>query len=138
MMSMDWLPTFVAAAGGRQSGAFPSDGVDLWPALAGGRLPERPLFWRFNHKQQRAVRRGSYKYLKINNNEFLFDVVADPLERGNLKNRQPERFAALKAEWEQWNSGMLYDPDAPSAGNTPNNLADHFNSPVPAAPPIDD
>ena len=135
IMSMDWLPTFVAAGGGRQSAAFPSDGVDIAPALAGGALPERTLFWRYNHKQQRAARRGNYKYLKINENEFLFDVVADPLERGNLKNRQPERFAALKAAWEEWNAGMLFDPAAPSAGNTPNNLADHFNSPPPPAPP---
>jgi arylsulfatase A-like enzyme len=57
-MSMDWLPTFVAAGGGQQSAAFPSDGVDIWPALAGGTLPERTLFWRYGNKQQRAARRG--------------------------------------------------------------------------------
>jgi arylsulfatase A-like enzyme len=135
IISMDWLPTFVAAGGGRQSAAFPSDGTDIRPALAGGTLPERTLFWRYGHKQQRAARRGRYKYLKINDNEFLFDVVADPLERGNLKLRQPELFAELKAEWEQWDAGMLHDPTAPSAGNSPSNLADHFNTPPPPAPP---
>ncbi|HEY6815400.1 MAG TPA: sulfatase-like hydrolase/transferase [Croceibacterium sp.] len=134
VISMDWLPTFVAAGGGQQSAAFPSDGTDIWPALAGGSLPERTLYWRFGHKQQRAARRGKYKYLKINENEFLFDVVADPLERGNLKARQPEQFAALKAAWEQWDAGMLHDPTAPSAGNSPSSLADHFNTPPPAAP----
>ena len=61
-----------------------------------------------------SARRGaaSYKYLKINDNEFLFDVVADPLERANLKLRQPELFAELKAAWEQWDAGMLHDPTA--------------------------
>ena len=137
-ISMDWLPTFVAAGGGRQDPAFPSDGVDLRPALTGGTLPERSLFWRYGNKQQRAHRRGNYKYLKINNNEFLFDVVADPLERGNLKDRQPERFAAMKATWEEWDAGMLHDPTAPSGGNTPANLADHFDSPPPPAPPSAD
>ena len=137
-ISMDWLPTFVAAGGGRQDPAFQSDGVDIRPALTGGTLPERSLFWRYGNKQQRAHRRGNYKYLKINNNEFLFDVVADPLERGNLKDRQPERFAAMKTAWEQWDAGMLHDPAAPSAGNTPANLADHFNSPPPPAPPAAD
>jgi arylsulfatase A-like enzyme len=135
IMSMDWLPTFVSAGGGRQSGAFPSDGVDLWPALAGGTLPERPMFWRYTNKQQRAARRGQYKYLKINDNEFLFDIVADPLERGNLKNLKPETFSELKSAWEQWNRGMLHDPTAASAGNAPSNWADHFNSPPPPAPP---
>jgi arylsulfatase A-like enzyme len=138
IISMDWLPTFVAAGGGQQSAAFPSDGTDIRPALAGSALPARTLFWRYGNKQQRAARRGNYKYLKINDNEFLFDVVADPLERGNLKLRQPERFAELQAAWEQWDAGMLHDPAAPSAGNTPGNLADHFNSPPPPAPPAGD
>jgi len=135
IMSMDWLPTFVAAGGGRVDSAYPSDGVDIRAALTGRALPERSLFWRYTNKQQRAHRLGRHKYLKINDNEFLFDVVADPLERANLKNRQPERFAALKSAWEQWDAGMLHDPTAPSAGNTPNYWADHFNSPAPPTPP---
>ena len=129
IISMDWLPTFVAAGGGRVSPDVPSDGVDIAPALTGGTIPDRPLFWRYGFRQQRAHRLGRYKYLKINDNEFLFDVVADPLERGNLKDREPERFAAMKAAWEQWDAGMLHDPDAPSAGSLPQNLADHFNTP---------
>ena len=134
-MSMDWLPTLVAAGGGRMDAAFPSDGVDLRAALVGADLPERSLFWRYRYRDQRAHRQGNYKYLKINDNEFLFDVVADPLERANLKVRQPERFAALKAAWEQWDAGMLHDPTAQSAGNDPANWADHFNSPPPPPPP---
>jgi len=133
-MSMDWLPTLVAAGGGRMDAAFPSDGVDLRPALAGVDLPERSLFWRYRYRDQRAHRQGNYKYLKINDNEFLFDVVADPLERANLKVRQPARFAAMKAAWEQWDAGMLHDPTAQSGGNLPANWADHFNSPPQPAP----
>jgi arylsulfatase A-like enzyme len=129
IMSMDWLPTFAAAGGGRVDARFPSDGVDIGAALKGGTLPDRSLFWRYGFRQQRAHRLGRYKYLKINDNEFLFDVVADPLERGNLKNREPERFAAMKAAWEQWDAKMLHDPSAPSAGNLPQNLADHFTTP---------
>jgi arylsulfatase A-like enzyme len=133
ILSMDWLPTFVAAGGGRQDPAFPSDGMDIRAALAGGALPERSLFWRYGNKAQRAHRFGRHKYLKINDNEFLFDVVADPLERANLKAREPERFAAMKAAWEGWDAGMLHDPSAPSAGSLPANVADRFD-PTPAAP----
>ena len=99
-------------------------------ALAGGAMPERTLFWRFGSKDQKAARRGAYKYLSINGNEFLFDVVQDPLERGNLKDRMPDRFAELKAAFEAWDAGMLHDPDAPSFGITPTLQADHFD-PVP-------
>ena len=45
---------------------------------------------------QRAVREGAYKYLKINEQEFLFDVVTDTLERDNLKDKLPEVFARLR------------------------------------------
>jgi arylsulfatase A-like enzyme len=131
IMSMDWLPTFVAAGGGRTDPAYPSDGLDIRAALAGGTLPDRPLFWRYGNKAQRAHRLGNYKYLKIDDNEFLFDVVADPLERANLKGRQPDRFAAMKSAWELWDAGMLHDPTAQSAGNDPANWADHFSSPPP-------
>lgn len=126
IMSMDWLPTFLAASGGRPDPAFAPDGVDIMPALAGGTLPERSMFWRYGNKAQRAARRGALKYLKINDNEFLFDVVADPMERGNLKDRRPQDFAALKSAWEAWDRTMLHDPNAPSAGNPASGWADHF------------
>ena len=126
IMSMDWLPTFVAAAGGQPDPAYPLDGVDIMPALKGEPLPERTLYWRFNNKGQEAVRRGRWKYLEIAGNTFLFDVIADPLERGNLKEREPEKFAELAMAFTEWNKTMLYDPDAPSYGFTGEMLADHF------------
>jgi arylsulfatase A-like enzyme len=134
IISMDWLPTFVAAGGGQQDPAFPSDGMDIRAALSGGTLPERTFFWRFGNKNQRAVRRGAMKYLKINDNEFLFDVVADPLERGNLKARQPAKFAELKSAWQAWDKTMLHVAE-PSAANTPDHLADHF-APGVSPPPV--
>lgn len=125
-LSMDFLPTFLAAAGTVPHPDYPSDGVDLRPVLAGGTLPERTLFWRFWAKDQKAARRGDYKYLSIAGNEYLFNVVADPLERGNLKFREPEIFAELKTAFHEWNEGMLFDPNASSYRFTPEELADHF------------
>ncbi len=125
-LSMDFLPTFLAAVGSAPHADYPSDGADLRPVLAGGTLSERTLFWRFWAKDQKAARRGDYKYLSIAGNEYLFNVVADPLERANLKFRQPEIFGDLKAAFEEWNSGMLADPNASSYRFTPEELADHF------------
>ncbi|MEL1251461.1 sulfatase family protein [Aurantiacibacter gilvus] len=125
-LSMDFLPTFLAAAGSAPHPDYPSDGVDLRPVLAGGSLPERTLFWRFWAKDQKAARRGDFKYLSIGGEEYLFNVVRDPLERANLKFREPEIFAELKAAFDTWNEGMLHDPDASSYRFTPRELADHF------------
>ncbi len=126
-MSMDFLPTFLAAAGGSAPAATPFDGIDLRPAFAGRPMPERTMYWRYWSKDQKAVRRGRYKYLKINENEFLFDVIADPLERGNLKDRMPEIFAELKQAHADWNAQMLFDPNARSYGFEPRMLADHYD-----------
>jgi arylsulfatase A-like enzyme len=126
IISMDWLPTFLAAVGGSPDPAYPSDGVDIRPALAGEDMPERPLFWRFGNKDQKAHRRGKWKYLSIGGNDFLFDVVADPLERANWKDREPERFAAMKRAFQAWDATMLHDANAPSYGFSPRDLANHF------------
>lgn len=74
------------------------------------------------------MRLGRYKYLSIGGNEFLFDIVADPLERANLKDRQPARFADLRARFEAWNATMLTDPTARSYGFGPAQLPDHFDA----------
>ena len=127
VMSMDWLPTLLAAAGAAPSATSPSDGIDITPALLGGTLPPRALFWRYRHMAQAAIRLGDHKYLRINGNEFLFDVVRDPLERGNLKARQPELFADLKARWAAWDAAMLpLDPESYSHGFHGAEAADRF------------
>ena len=123
VMSMDWMPTFLAAAGA--TAPEPLDGIDVSPALRGAALGERTLFWRYKHQGQQAARRGRYKYLRIAGNSFLFDVEADPLERANLKAREPERFAALVREYDAWNATMLpLDPASTSAGFRSEHMAD--------------
>ena len=101
---MDWLPTLLAAAGIRPAPSYPTDGLDITKALGGARLPQRTLFWRYRAHAQQACRRGDWKYLKIDANKFLFNVSQDPLERANLKNREPARFAALERAWQSWDS----------------------------------
>ncbi len=127
VISMDWLPTFLAAAGAAPDPARAPDGIDIRPALEGGTLPERTLYWRYKNHGQQAARRGRWKYLKIADNTFLFDVVADPLERANLKTREPAMFKALADAWAQWNAGMLpLDPKSYTHGFTGKTLADHY------------
>jgi hypothetical protein len=35
---------------------------------------ERTLYWRMRNRYRRAVRRGGWKYLKVAEREFLFDI----------------------------------------------------------------
>jgi arylsulfatase A-like enzyme len=127
-ISMDWLPTLLAIAGVQPDPAYPPDGMSLVPALTQNVAPvPRKLFWRYKFHAQRAMRDGDMKWLKIEDNTFLFNVVADPLERANLKDRQPEVYKRLVAEYEAWHATMLpEDPQSYSDGFTADQLADHF------------
>ena len=127
-ISMDWVATLLAAAGAKPDPAYPLDGISLLPALTRNAAPvPRKLFWRYRFNAQRAVRDGDMKWLQINGNTFLFDVVSDPLERANLKDRQPEVYRKLVNEYETWSATML--PEDPTANSGPvgyaNQLADH-------------
>ncbi len=128
-MTMDWLPTLTAAAGTHPDPAYPSDGISLLPMLTGTAPPvARRVYRRYRSNAQQAVRSGDMKYLKINENTFLFNVVEDPLERANLKNKQPDVFQRLVDDYNEWETTMLpLDPAAAAAGFHPNQLADHYS-----------
>jgi arylsulfatase A-like enzyme len=64
------------------------------------------------HHDQRAMLEGSWKYLKVDEHEYLFDVVADERERANLAKRHPERLAGMRAAWQQWDATMPPIPEA--------------------------
>jgi arylsulfatase A-like enzyme len=127
-ISMDWFPTLLASAGAAPDPRYPSDGINLLPWLTQGAAPApRKLFWRYKYNNQQAARDGDWKYLKILDNTFLFDVVRDPMERANLKERWKEVYDRLVAEWDEWNSTMLpLDPQSFTGGFTGAELADHF------------
>lgn len=130
-ISMDWLPTLLAAAGTGPDPAYPSDGINLLPYLVKGATPvARKLFWRYKANAQHAALDGDMKYLKILNNTFLFNVVEDPMERANLKERMPDTYNRLIAEWSAWNATMLPEIDASYTFSfTGAELADHIGAP---------
>ena len=130
-IGMDWLPTLLAAAGTAPDPAFPPDGVNLLPVLVQNAAPQpRKLFWRYKANAQRAARDGDWKYLKILDNTFLFNVVDDPMERANLKLRHKDIYDRLVAEWQQWNKTMLPENATSNTGNfTGSELADHIGTP---------
>ena len=135
-MNMDWMPTFVSLAGGQIDPAFPTDGMDLSAVLTGKSAPvSRKVFWRYRANAQRAMRDGDMKWLKINDNQFLFNVVADPLERANLRYKQPEVFNRMVEEFDRWNDTMLPENRVKTSYSfRPAQMADHYNPiGVPAA-----
>jgi arylsulfatase A-like enzyme len=128
-ITMDWMPTFLAAGGAAPDPAYPVDGMNLLPQLEhkAAAVPRR-LYWRYHYNAQHALRDGDMKYLKIAGNEFLFNVAEDPLERANLRDRQPDVFQRMVQTYDEWNATMLPDVNEISSGplGYSDELADHF------------
>ena len=106
-MTMDWSATLLDAAGVHGAPGYPLDGVSLLPVLRdASRSFHRPLHWRMNHRGQRALRDGDWKYLRVDGNDYLFNLPCDERERANRASREPQRLAAMRAAWEAWNDTM--------------------------------
>jgi arylsulfatase A-like enzyme len=112
-ISMDWTATLMAAGGAQAKTGYPLDGVDLLPVANRGRRPmPRTLFWRqpglrYNGQPpQAAVRQGRWKYLDVNGERHLFDIVSDPGERKNLREAHPEVARELGSALARWEADL--------------------------------
>ena len=102
-ITMDWVPTMLEAAGVQPHREYPLDGRSLLPVLGKPEATfDRELFWRMNHRDQRALRAGRWKYVSTEDGEFLYDLELDARERANRAKREPERLAAMRARYAEW------------------------------------
>ena len=102
-MSMDILPTILSMANIKTDKEF--DGKDISDVLFSEEIPkERPLFWRF--KNQKSIRLGNWKYLKIGKKEYFFDLKKDTEEQFNIIANYPNKTQKLKQLLFKWESEM--------------------------------
>lgn len=107
--TFDITATAAAAAGAAADSAAPFEGVDLMPALRGGDLRRRDLYWRVTQRQQqKALRSGDWKYLMTaQDGEHLFDLASDPREKTDLGAERPDVLLRLRGMYTDWEAGML-------------------------------
>lgn len=108
--TMDWTVTILSLAGAKQQSAVPLDGIDLMPVLTGKRKElERTLYWRiFQRTQHKAVREGKWKYIQDEKGtEYLFDLILDPSETNNLKEKEATVFNKLREKYRIWETTVL-------------------------------
>ncbi len=124
-MSMDALPTLLAAAGGQVPPGI--DGFSLLPNLRDpSRVSEREVFWRHKARNQIAVRRGDWKYLRIEDREFLFNLSIDERERADIQSLEPERLKSLRLASQTWNAQMMGYPKESYSEDMKGKFADHL------------
>ena len=106
-ITMDWVATFLEAADTTPPREYPLDGQSLLHVLE---HPEkiflRELYWRMLFRRQAAVRSGRWKYLRIGEFEYLFDLETDSRERANLGRREPMQLAEMRRQFAAWEAGM--------------------------------
>jgi arylsulfatase A-like enzyme len=112
-ITMDWTATMLAAAGVAPASEYPLDGMDLGPQLSGRRPEfERTVFWRqpalrYNGAPpQAAVRRGRWKYLRVAERPYLFDLATDPGERSDKLAEQRRKGAELEQALARWTASL--------------------------------
>ena len=111
-ITMDWMATFLAAAGASADPKYPLDGISLLSVLEKpDRVIERDLFWRMKFRSQKAARSGDWKYLSVDGHEYLFDLGRDERERANVARRFPERLSDLKSRYAAWEAQLPPIPE---------------------------
>ena len=108
VISLDILPTTLAATGYQALGGEAFDGVNLLPLLTGeAELASRTLFWDSGQeKAEWAVRQGNYKLHSIRGVERLIDLKKDPSERRDIADENPAMVESLTTLRSQWQSEM--------------------------------
>jgi arylsulfatase A-like enzyme len=105
-ITMDWVATFLDAADVAPHPDHPLDGASLLKEH-----PGRELYWRMKFRDQKAIRRGSWKWLSIEGNEFLFDLARDQRERANLSGREPEKLRDMQQRYRAWEASIPPIPE---------------------------
>jgi len=113
VIGSDIFPTMLGIAGVKVSGERTLDGVNVLPALEGKVTKverPQPLFWRLHMapNMKIAMRVDDWKILANEAlTEFeLYNLKTDENETTDLKEKEPERFTALKAQLIQHNASI--------------------------------
>jgi arylsulfatase A-like enzyme len=128
-ITMDWTATILAVTGTAPDPGYPLDGENLMPVCTGERAAyDRALFWRITGFD--AARVGTWKYLKDEDGEHLFDLSIDPGEKADRRRRDAATFDRIRAQYLAWSSQMLplpkaTQPQAPQA-NPMNTIAERY------------
>lgn len=109
-ITMDWTATILTLASANADPNFALDGIDLMPVMMGRKKEiHRALYWRISQRvHQNAMRDGDWKYLKDEKgNEYLFDLLHEPAELTNLKDKQQLILKKLKEKYSTWEQSVL-------------------------------
>ena len=109
MIALDIFATAVSNANAKAYVKNKIDGVDLIPFLSGQNttLPHDLLYWQNPVKDIDVVRGEKFKYLRIRNEEYVFDLKNDVSEQNNVLELHRDIYNDLKICFKEWEKGMI-------------------------------
>ena len=111
IIALDVFATVASAASAEKHIKNDIDGVDLLPYINGDKsgLPHQYLYWQNPDKDIDVVRDERYKYLRIKNDEYIFDLKNDISEETNIIDSSKPIYDRLKSQFKEWEKDMI-DP----------------------------
>ncbi len=122
IISMDYFPTLLEAAGRSMASEKPIDGVSIVSLLHGRSAQERILYWDYPHYGNQggapasAVRDGKWKLIEWREDGALelYDLDADPSEKHNLAKAEPKIATTLHESLAKWRQEVKAKPPTPN------------------------
>jgi len=96
---IDLFPTLIGLAGGRFDKSKPVDGLDVWQTISAGQPSPRTEMVYNIDPSGGAIRQGDWKLVwlaLLPGNVELFNLAADPSEKTNLVDANPDKVKALQ------------------------------------------
>ena len=111
IIALDIFATVASAAKAEKYIKNEIDGVNLIPYLSGNKSgsPHEYLYWKNPDKDIDVIRDDRYKYLRIKNDEFIFDLKNDISEESNIVDLSKPIYDRLKSQFKLWEKDMI-DP----------------------------
>ena len=125
VVTTDFYPTLLTAAGLPLRPVQHLDGVDLTPLLRGGALKQRALYWHYPHyhgsanRPSASVRQGDYKLVRWYEDgaEELYHLADDLSETKDLAAKQESKRRELASDLDRWLKSVKAKMPVPVAGN---------------------
>ena len=103
--TMEFFPTFLAAAGSKPPAGLKLDGYNILPVLEGkAESPRQECF--YQAKDAKAARVGKWKWVESERGGGLFNLAEDLGEKHDLSAQKPEVLAMVKGRWAAWRKEM--------------------------------
>lgn len=111
IIALDVFATVASAASAEKYIRNDIDGVDLLPYITGEKsgLPHKYLYWQNPDKDIDVVRDERYKYIRIKEDEYIFDLKNDISEETNIIDSSKPIYDRLKSQFKEWEKEMI-DP----------------------------